>query len=256
MSRIVRGESYNGGKGGMGVYHTIINQIPPQHRFISAFGGRCAITRHKRPAAETWLIEKDLQTLRLWRGDEIPNLKLVHGDALVLLPQLAALDLLAKDGDGGPTFIYLDPPYLKSTRRHPERDYYQHELTEAEHVRLLEIIRGLPCPVAISGYHSPLYAEALKDWRAIHFSTTVRGGGTATEWLWMNYPQPPVLHDDRYLDFGKGWKERDRIKKKINRLMVKWRELPPPERRKLIAAALAEFGEAADGDHLAGDKEG
>lgn len=49
--------------------------------------------------------------------------------------------------------------YLLKTRR--SGPIYRYELTEAQHVELLGVITRLPCNVAISGYWSPLYAEAL-----------------------------------------------------------------------------------------------
>ena len=39
-----------------------------------------------------------------------------------------------------------------------------------------------------------------------------RGGRLATEWVWMNYPEPIALHDYRYL--GEDFREREPIKRK------------------------------------------
>jgi len=51
----------------------------------------------------------------------------------------------------------------------------------------------------ISGYWSELYARELKNWRSISFQAMTRGGFVATEWLWMNYPEPFELHDYSFL---------------------------------------------------------
>jgi hypothetical protein len=38
-------------------------------------------------------------------------------------------------------------------------------MTAKQHEELLDVIRRLPCNVAISGYWSPLYASVLQEWR-------------------------------------------------------------------------------------------
>ena len=61
-----------------------------------------------------------------------------------------------------------------------------------------------------------------------------RGGTPATEWVWMNYPEPLALHDYRYLgdDFG----ERQRIKRKVQRWTSRLQAMPRLERQALLAA--------------------
>ncbi len=242
--------SYNGGKDGAGVWQKIISEIPPHNTLIIPFGGHCAITRRMRPCETTYLIEKDDAALRLWHGDERPGLRLIHGDSLILLPVFEQMGLL----DDLTTFIFLDPPYPLSARRSP-RAIYRHELSDDDHQQLLAVLTRQKCRVAISGYRHAIYEEALAHWRRIEFTTSTRGGHAATEVVWMNYPAPTELHDDRWLDFGQGWRERDRINKKVKRLRLKLRELPVLERRRLLAAALAETGDDTDEDPHAGNRE-
>lgn len=230
--------AYNGGKNGSGVWQRIINEIPPHETLIVPFGGHCAITRKLRPCTTTYLVEKDAAAVGLWTGKERPNLKLIHGDAFQVLPLFKQIGLLEDHA----TFVYADPPYPLSARR-SSKPLYNCELADAQHRELLLIVTRLKCRVAVSGYHYPLYDEALRDWRLIEFPAMTRGGHVATEVLWMNYPAPVKLHDDRWLDFGKGWRERDRINKKIKRLRGKLAELPAMERRRLCTAVLAELGE-------------
>ena len=154
-----------------------------------------------------------------------------HGDALSFL---SALDCR------GDEFVYLDPPYLRETRRNGKR-IYRHEMSFDDHVRLLEIIRGLDCMVAISGYWSELYADMLRDWRAATWSARTRQG-VAEEWLWMNYPEPARLHDYRYL--GADYRDRDRIKRKKARWVAKLRRMKPQERYALLAALEEAFSDA------------
>ena len=81
--------------------------------------------------------------------------------------------------------IYADPPYLLKTRTAKQ---YKHEMTEENHIELLETLLKHPGPVILSGYQSELYDEMLKGW---HKETT-KGraeyyGQDRRETIWMNY---------------------------------------------------------------------
>jgi len=52
-------------------------------------------------------------------------------------------------------FAYLDPPYVMSTRRSRR---YKHELTDADHKEMVEIMLEYPGMIMLSGYDSELYA--------------------------------------------------------------------------------------------------
>lgn len=219
-----RAAAYTGGKGR--VYQQIINQIPPHDTYIEAFLGNGSVARAKRPARRTIGIELNPAVLAAhWRGDELPDLTVVCGDVFALLASYR--------WQGG-EFVYLDPPYLAETRS-SQRSLYQCELqTTEEHAALLELVRQLPCPVAISGYWSEMYARELASWRTVTFMTTKRSGARAEEWLWMNYPTPLELHDYRYL--GDDYRERERIKRKRERWAERLRRQPDQERYALLAA--------------------
>jgi DNA adenine methylase len=200
--------SYTGGKGGEGIWQTIINQMPPHRVYIEAFLGAGSILRHKRPAECTIGIERDGHVLRdLWRGDEVPGLELLEADAI---------GWLREHHWHGDELVYCDPPYLMQTRRCQD-GYYRHELTARDHRRLLRVLLALPVPILISGYWSELYVEELKAWRSISFVAYTRRGQPATEWLWMNFPEPQALHDYRWL--GRNFRERE----KITRQQRRWR---------------------------------
>jgi DNA adenine methylase len=83
--------------------------------------------------------------------------------------------------------IYADPPYLLETRTAKAKQY-KHEMTEQDHVELLETLLEHPGPVILSGYQSGIYDEILKDWH----KETVKGraeyyGLDRMEVLWMNF---------------------------------------------------------------------
>jgi len=214
--------AYPGGKGGAGVYQTIINQIPPHAVYIEPFVGAGGVLRMKRPAARSIAIDLSDQAAALWRDAE--GVEFVQGCGIQFLAGGHRFT--------GREFVYCDPPYLRAVRR-SQRDIYAHELGDIDHVCLLNLVRELPCMVAISGYPSDLYDQALSGWRRITFTATTRGG-PATEALWMNYPEPVALHDYRYL--GADYRERERIKRKVRRWQDKLAGLPEIEQRAILSA--------------------
>ena len=81
-------------------------------------------------------------------------------------------------------FMYLDPPYLMSTRK---KRIYKHEMTEEDYVELLKAIQDSKAKVMISGYDSELYNTYLKSWNKKHTETTTEMHRTAIETIWFNY---------------------------------------------------------------------
>ena len=136
--------------------------------------------------------------------------------------------------DGRTVLIYCDPPYLHSTRGRAGQ--YAFEMTDAQHLEILSLIKELPCMVMISGYSSPMYAKALKGWNATSFQAATRGK-PAAEWVWYNYDKPVELHDYRFL--GNDFRERERIKRKMMRWTERLKRQPLLERQALLAAIAA-----------------
>lgn len=212
---------YPGGKNLNGVYQRLINQIPPHRTYIETHLGSGAIMRHKRPAAVNVGVDLDGRALHAWTGD-LP-IRLVQADAARFLVRYPFT---------GDEFVYVDPPYLAETRR-SDRALYRHDYTEAQHIELLEILLGLSCRVMLSGYWSALYQDYVGHWRTLSFRVRTRSGVTVDEWVWMNYREPDELHDYRYL--GESFRERERIRRRIERWKTRMECLPPLERRALLA---------------------
>jgi DNA adenine methylase len=105
-----------------------------------------------------------------------------------------AIDLIGVYA-GRDVAMYLDPPYLPSTRTRFGRGTYEHEMGEAGHLRLLEacvaaVTKG--ARIMLSGYPSPVYDEALSGWRKHEIATFMNATTTGprqrrTEVLWMSY---------------------------------------------------------------------
>ena len=87
--------------------------------------------------------------------------------------------------------IYCDPPYLLSTRC---RKQYKDEMTDADHVELLETLLKHKGPVIISGYASEMYDDILKGWSREEYSNYAQNAKPRKEIIWYNTaPQPRQL---------------------------------------------------------------
>ena len=104
------------------------------------------------------------------------------------IENIDALELIRRYDDPN-TLLYLDPPYPLNIR---EKNLYKHEMTDARHEELLQLILTSKSKIVISSYDNELYNDALKDWYTTQKSTIVQQGLHRTEKLYMNY-QPPLL---------------------------------------------------------------
>lgn len=107
----------------------------------------------------------------------------------VSLEARPALELIETYGGYADTLLYVDPPYLGSTRNWGNQ--YRHEMrTEEEHRELAEALRAVDAAVVLSGYPSPLYdLELYADWERVELPTQNSQGGARsarTEVLWSN----------------------------------------------------------------------
>lgn len=84
-------------------------------------------------------------------------------------------------------FMYVDPPYLLSTRTSKQ---YKHEMTNTDHIALLQLLKSSKAKVMISGYESDIYNSFLPGWEKRHFSSNAEYGGNRVETVWMNYDAP------------------------------------------------------------------
>jgi len=222
-------ESYLGAKNGSGVYQTIINLIPPHETYIEAFLGTGAIMRRKAPALENIAVEINQKVLdKFAAGQSEMSIRFYCCDALTFLQRFAPTKR---------TVIYLDPPYMPETRTSNAK--YEHELTESDHARLLEVIKKLSSNpnvfIILSGYRNDLYQNELSNWWSHDFQAMTRGG-VRTETVWCNF-EPGEQHYHTYA--GKNFTDRQRIKRKADRWAKNYQAMPAPERQAVLAALLA-----------------
>ena len=79
--------------------------------------------------------------------------------------------------------IYADPPYPLDTRRQRQ---YKHEMTDQDHIELLEALDNHPGPVLLSGYACELYDSRLTHWTRKTAKAFAEGGREREEVLWIN----------------------------------------------------------------------
>ncbi len=190
--------------------------------------GGGAILLAKRAAEETHIADLDGESLTAI-CDEARRRGLT-----VQAHETCGIAMLQNFQGGPDDLVYCDPPYMWSTRT--RKRIYSHEMTDADHARLLAAVKGLDCMVMLSGYDNLMYRADLADWRRVDYMAPTRGG-PRLECLWCNFPQPTTLHDYRYL--GDGFRERERIRKKVARAVSNFAAMPDLERRAILSALVS-----------------
>lgn len=108
--------------------------------------------------------------------------------AAVSLECRPALEVIAAYGAQPKALLYVDPPYLGSTRM---RNYRLEMPSEQEHRDLADALNAAKSAVVLSGYASPLYKQLYDGWHRHEISTMT---GQANDWqrrtevLWSNRP--------------------------------------------------------------------
>ncbi len=95
-----------------------------------------------------------------------------------------ALDVIERFSDQEDALLYVDPPYMFSTR---SGALYEHEMKEeCEHIQLLDALKKCAGPVVLSGYAHPLYDDYLSGWERVSQSSLAEKGKVRSEVLWLN----------------------------------------------------------------------
>ncbi len=177
---------YFGSKATTGLSQVLIALMPPHSVYIESHlggGGRSALMKRKPASMRLIGIDRDERALEAFACDY--PVELVHGRAHSFLASFPFL---------GSELVYSDPPYLHATRRSSRR--YRFEYEEADHVALLELLKGLPCQVMVSGHPSALYDDLLMGWRRLALQVTTQAQ-LRTEVVWFNFA-PDRVHWSRY----------------------------------------------------------
>lgn len=113
----------------------------------------------------------------------------------VVIEQRDALEILAKM-DRDDALHYVDPPYpmsVRSSDRCDAKHRYRHEMTDADHERLAEVLRAMKGMVIISSYPGAFYDSLYSGWRVLSWTGGQFCGSknswrsrTRTERVWLN----------------------------------------------------------------------
>ena len=105
--------------------------------------------------------------------ERLKQVQIEHRDALQLIRQFNYPKVL----------IYCDPPYVISTRSC--RSSYRHEMDDATHEELLDVLNRHRGVVMLSGYANELYDAKLQDWARYDTDMVITSGQKRTESLWV-----------------------------------------------------------------------
>lgn len=130
--------------------------------------------RERAYAAQDWLKlpEKIMLASERLRGVQIEN--------------RPAIEVIKKFNHEN-VLIYCDPPYMLETRYGKQ---YRHEMSDAEHVELLDLLLKHKGPVILSGYETGLYNEMLQGWNKYETVSYSQACSKKREVIWMNYDPP------------------------------------------------------------------
>ena len=121
----------------------------------------------------------------LWNWYRLPEWIIEIAERLrkVQIENRPALEVI-KRFDYENVFIYIDPPYLLGVRTGKQ---YKYEMTDSDHIDLLENVLQSKAKIMISGYESEMYDEYLSAWSKRYFRSCAEQGKPRTEVVWMNY---------------------------------------------------------------------
>lgn len=134
--------------------------------------------------------QKQIQNLK-WVKERFKRVYVEHLDFQTLVEMY----------DSPNTFFYMDPPYLKETRRDHKPGFAEDNMNLEDHIRLLHTLLHAKGKVLLSGYPSELYDQMLlpQGWNKREFHTKVNSSNIklkhyavphSVECVWFNYPAP------------------------------------------------------------------
>ena len=86
------------------------------------------------------------------------------------------------------TLFFVDPPYVRSTRT-ANVVAYRYEMSDSDHIALLDQLNQVKGKVLITGYEHDIYNEKLSRWKKLTKQVQASGkvgGVTRQECLWLN----------------------------------------------------------------------
>jgi len=229
-TKIEKTKNYTGNKAIPGVRERILGLIPAAHLFVEGFAGSGGIAKIVYSSGgQVLLIEKDAlqcSQLRL----HAPELKVIEADFLSWY----------RDNENTlpeKTVIFLDPPYLHSTRSRGA-DLYNCELTPRDHVAILNTVISSRHKFIIIHPITDLYTQSLKYWDFTQISIRYHKK-TSFEGIWTNYDLDTPLFN--YLACCKSNTQRQQVKRELSRLHAKFDQMTIAKRSFFLNSLIARY---------------
>lgn len=223
-------KNYTGNKRLQGLSQTIINHIPKHDYYFELFLGGGGIFRmliEETPRVkEYFLNDLNLQCL-------VDMLGYLEGiEIKVVFNSHDATELIKDYLYVANSFFLLDPPYLHATRPSSTDIYGDYEMSDEDHEKFLLSVLQMVSPCMIIHPRCEMYDNHLKNWKQVDVKVRYNRK-TSNECLYMNYDINKVsLHTYQYL--GVDCWDRQRIKRKGDRLIAKINNLPELERAYIL----------------------
>lgn len=217
---------YPGNKNIPGLIQKIVNQIPPCTDFYELFAGSAAVSK--------FLSVLDVPSVRYHLNDLDPEIAVRYdfpaGSTFTSVPAIDLIQSIKSMPAATDIFLFIDPPYHHDSRP-SNTQLYKFEMTNEDHIQLLSAVRDLEFNCMIIHPQNDLYYQILESWRTVQIKVRYHNK-TSVENLYMNYPEPVKLLS--YGMYGTDCWDRQRIKRKGDRLIQKLLCLPEAERNYIL----------------------
>jgi len=220
-------DSYPGRKAAAGAWQKILSEIPRCNLFIEAMCGSAFLSSIIN-VQNIVINDRDRSVIDKLRY-AADNVEFRNEDYKCIIARY--------DNGNKERVFYFDPPYMMNTRSY-QLPIYKFDWKPADHTRFIKAMLKMKCPTMISHYPCPLYDNAFKSWRKITYNSMTRAG-VREESLYMNFPQPVLLQ--QYAHVGENFTDRQRIKRKVARLVAKLQKEQPQERAAILSAVIDNF---------------
>jgi len=127
----------------------------------------------------------------------LESLPVIHHRVKNLIIENQDCLVVAKKWDSKQSCFYWDNPYLKDTRK--TFNDYANEMSTEQHLNTLDFVTSCKGMVIMSGYHHPLYVDALEGngFHRVDIATFSRGSrsngknydSARTECIWINFQE-------------------------------------------------------------------
>ena len=191
----------------------IVNLFPQHRSYVEPFFGSGAVLFNKELSSIETINDIDndivnlfqiirdepekLQKLLDWNNLSTRINEVTQRLRMVQIDNVSAISIIKKFNYDN-VLMYLDPPYVMGTRRY-QKGQYKHEMTNADHVELLQTVKESKAKIIISGYASKLYDSELHLWNRRELTSNDNKGKATVEVVWMNYEPPTQLTIDDFI---------------------------------------------------------